>query len=454
MFIDKDQLLSALNQLYQNQGTCCVSLYSSPGQGKTRLLQEFLKGKRAVYYKASCVPFHENLRMLYSKCLSTVSNVSGSVTKVSELIKALKKASETEPLTVVLDDFQYLSNQNRRVYTQIASLEKGDSSGRLFVVLCKPLSLWEKESHKDLHPLRLRNFHFFEMRRIYPELSDMEQLLLYSVTGGNPRLLELFSPQHSIQDNLKELFFYEKGNLYRGVPQQLQKCCGSSPLMGGILGAIGRDFLHLQEICDKTGLTPSAAGSLLGALENHGFTRKYVPVTEDSSSRRALYRIENRAFRFWYTYVYPWQSEIESGKGEAVFQKEVLPDLSAYLKDAFEDICRDFLQLAKNQGVFPFSIEQTGMWWGQHPTKKRTEYISVAASGEKNILLGSCFLTEEWLDAEALSGLQKHAGLFPDREKWYCLFSTSDFVSGFETMFGNHVRVFPFEEMCRIGENL
>ena len=94
------------------------------------------------------------------------------------------------------------------------------------------------------------------------------------------------------------------------------------------------------------------------------------------------------------------------------------------------------------------------MWWGQHPTRKRTEYISIAASGEKQILLGACFLTEEWLDVDALSVLQKQAGLFPEREKWYYLFSTSDFVAGFEAISGSHVRAFSLEEMCRIIDSL
>ena len=94
------------------------------------------------------------------------------------------------------------------------------------------------------------------------------------------------------------------------------------------------------------------------------------------------------------------------------------------------------------------------MWWGQHPTKKRTEYIPIAASGEKQILLGACFLTEDWLDVDVLSGLQKHAGLFPDREKWYYLFSTSDFVAGFEAISGSHVRIFRLEDMCRTMNDL
>lgn len=448
MFIDKDQILEKLNHLYQTDMPCCISLYSYPGEGKTQLLREFLKEKKFVFYKASCVPWQENFRLLRNLCLSELGESFASVSKTSGLIKALKKASLNEPLVLVLEDFQYLSSQNRRFFSQLLDLENEDSSTRLFIILCKPCSLWEKESSKENHAFRLRNFHFFETCRLYPHLSRMDQMLLYSVTGGNPGLLKYFSPDFSVHENLEKLFFQENGSLYRLVPGRLQKQYGSSPLIGGILAAVGSTSRHLQEICDKTGLTPSAAASLLLSLEKHGLVQKLVPVTETPSSRRALYRISDNAFRFWYTYVYPFQGKIETGKGSEIFRNQVLPLLSDYLQAAFEDICRDFLRLEQGRGKMPFSLEQVGMWWGQHPTKKRTEYIPIAASGKTQILLGACFLTKDWLDADALSALQKHAGLFPDREKWYYLFSTSDFVAGFEAISGSHVRVFRLEDMC------
>ena len=449
MFIDKDQLLEKLNRLYSSAASCCVSLYSYPGEGRTRLLKEFLKGKKALFYKASCVPWQENFRLLRELCLRSLGEDFASVTRTSGLIKALKKASLTDPLVLVLDDFQYLSARNRRLFPYLQDLEKEASSSRLFVILCKPSGLWEKESPGETSCFRLRSFHFFELCRLYPELSPMDRLLLYGVTGGNPGLLEHFSKERSVEENLENLFFQEKGSLYRLVPERLQRYYGNSPFMGGILSSIGPDFRHLQEICDKTGLTPSAASSLLGSLESHGLTRKLVPVTEAPSSRRALYRISDSAFRFWYTYVYPFQSEIENAEGRDIFRRQVSPCLSSLLRSAFEDVCRDFLLLEQQLGCAPFPLDQVGMWWGQHPTKKRTEYLPIAAAGEDKILLGACFLTDDWLDADALSVFQKHAGLFPDREKWYYLFSTSDFVAGFETISGSHVRAFSLEKMCQ-----
>ena len=206
------------------------------------------------------------------------------------------------------------------------------------------------------------------------------------------------------------------------------------------------------EICDYTNLTPSAAGSLLSSLASRNLVSRIVPVTENQGSRRALYLISDGIFRFWYTCVLPYLSEIEVGEGAQVFEKQIVPLLEDYTIRVFPDICRDFLELEEKAGRTPFPMQRIGRWWGQHPTKKRTEYISIAAYSRDNIMLGACFWTEDWLDVDALYDLQKHASLFPDEEQWYYLFSKSDFVSGFETISGNHVHVFSLEKMCRMAD--
>lgn len=455
MFIDRDQILMSLEQIYREGSPLCVSLYSRHGEGKSRLLQEFSQGKKVLYYSASPVPWEENFQLLKALCLRELGDSFSSPEKFSQLLKMLKKESVKEPFVLILDHFQYLASQNRRLFSQLASLSReSSSSSRMLIILCKPSHLWEKESPKEEYSFLLRPFHFFEMRRLRPDFSSIEQILLYSITGGVPGLIEYFPPDSSLEETLENLFFTKKGALYRAIPLETGKYYGSSAFIRGILGAVGRSPRHLQEICDRTGLSPSAAGSLLASLENHGIIQKIVPVTEEPSSRRALYRISHGAFRFWYTFVYPFQSEIEIGKASEVFRKQVLPQLPSYLKDTFQDICREFLRESSKAGTSPFPMDRVGMWWGQHPTKKRTEYISIAASWKDQILLGDCFWTNDWIDTDALARLQKHAGLFPDKEKWYYLFSTSDFVYGFEAMSGSHVRVFSLDKMCRIMDNL
>ena len=93
MFIDRDQILTRLDQIYKEGRPLCVSLYSRHGEGKSRLLREFSKGKKVLYYAASCVPWEENFQLLKDLCLRKFGSAFSSPEKFSQLLKMLKKES-------------------------------------------------------------------------------------------------------------------------------------------------------------------------------------------------------------------------------------------------------------------------------------------------------------------------------------------------------------------------
>lgn len=453
MFLDKGNILSNFNHLFDTKNSCYTSLYSHPGMGKTRLIQELSKSRKTLYFKAAPSSFEENVCMLKALCTRQFHKEFQQAKKLTDIFKLLAKHSEQEPLLIIFDDFPHLAAGNRRISTIIASFfNRISSDANLFLILCKPASAYEKECTKEKHTFLLRPFRFFEMRMLYPEMSLEEQILLYSITGGVPAYLQYFNPKVSVRDNIYQLFFQEDGIFYRFVPSRTKEYYSASSVMRSILLSMGQEDKKLQEICDYTELTPSAASSLLLSLSSHNLAERIVPVTEDQSSRRAVYFISDGIFRFWYTYVFPYQSEIEFGQGEAIFNTFVLPALDTYTRNTFETICKEFLVLTDEMGTSPFPMKNVGKWWGQHPTKKRTESIPIAAYNNNKILLGTCFWTDEWIDIDALYKLQKHSSLFPDMEEWYYLFSKSDFVSGFEVISGSHVHVFSLEQMCNIAD--
>lgn len=452
MFLDKGNILSDLNHLFNTESSCHISLYSHSGMGKTRLIQELSRSRKTLYFKAAPLSFEENVRTLKALCVRQFHKEFEQAKKITDILKLLAKHSEQEPLLVVFDDFPHLSTGNRRISTSISSFfNRVSSEANFFLILCKPASAYEKECVREKHTFLLKPFDFFEMRMLYPEISLEEQMLLYGITGGVPSYLQYFNPKISVKDNLLRLFFQENGAFYRLVPSKTREYYSVSSVMRSILLSIGQEDKKLQEICDDTDLTPSAASSLLLSLSSHNLTERKVPVTEDQSSRRAVYSISDGIFRFWYTYVFPYQSEIELGQGDTIFNTFVLPALDIYTKNTFETICRDFLVLTDKMKTAPFPMKNVGKWWGQHPTKKRTETIPIAAYDNHKILLGACFWTDQWIDIDALYKLQKHSSLFPDMEEWYYLFSKSGFVSGFEVISGSHVHVFRLEQMCEIA---
>ena len=105
MFIDKGQLLSSLTQLYDTQITQAVSLYSHPGMGKSRLLQEFSQERTVLYFKAPALPFEEIFSLFQQLCIRRLGTSYENTKKFADIFKLLSKDSVREPVVLILDDF-------------------------------------------------------------------------------------------------------------------------------------------------------------------------------------------------------------------------------------------------------------------------------------------------------------------------------------------------------------
>lgn len=193
MFLDKGNILSNFNHLFDTEASCHISLYSHFGMGKTRLIQELSKSRKTLYFKAAPLSFEENIRMLKALCTRQFHKDFQQAKKLTDVLKLLAKHAEQEPLLIIFDDFPHFAAGNRRISSLITSFfNRTSNAANLFLVLCKPASAYEKECTKEQHAFLLRPFRFFEMRMLYPEMSLEEQMLLYSVTGGVPAYLRFF----------------------------------------------------------------------------------------------------------------------------------------------------------------------------------------------------------------------------------------------------------------------
>ena len=84
-FIDRVNELSALQREYDRQGSSLVIIYGRRRVGKTSLISEFIKNKRALFFLASEESEMQNLRMFKDKTAEFTGH---------ELLKQLSKNTE------------------------------------------------------------------------------------------------------------------------------------------------------------------------------------------------------------------------------------------------------------------------------------------------------------------------------------------------------------------------
>ena len=102
-----------------------------------------------LYFKTPALPLQE-IFFFQTACIRRLGT-SMKTQKICRYFQTAFKDSVREPVVLILDDFnQRWTAANRRFPTMLSSLiQRADPKSRLFVLLCKPASLYEKESPEE-----------------------------------------------------------------------------------------------------------------------------------------------------------------------------------------------------------------------------------------------------------------------------------------------------------------
>lgn len=462
MFVGRQKELDKLENMYREDVFQFAVIYGRRRVGKTTLIAEFLKDKKAISYISIEGTMKENLMGVSQAVMRGVTdNLEAGEVAYSDfesLFAYVDRLCQKQRVILAIDEYPYLAAS----YSAISSILQKHidtcwKNNNLFLILCgSSMSFMENQVLGYKSPLygrrtaqfKIRPFTFFEAREMLAGFNPEEQAVLYGVTGGVPEYLKKIKGRQSVDENLTSLFFDDSGALFEEPTNLLKQEMRDPASYHSIISAIASGASKLNEIATKTGLESGACSNLLTSLIQIGIVEKERPITEKESSRKTLYRLQDSMFLFWYRFVRPNITTISMGVGEAVYENMVKPQLNAFMGSIFEEICRQYLYQKEIYQTLPFMFGKLGRWWGNNPKEKREEEIDIVALGENQVLLGECKWRNEKTDAKVLKTLVERGNLLMYPEKYYYVFSKSGFEENVEAVADQYgIRLILFEEM-------
>ena len=155
---------------------------------------------------------------------------------------------------------------------------------------------------------------------------------------------------------------------------------------------------------------------------------KEIPITENiDNSKKVLYRIKDNYLKFWFAYIYPYQSYFEI-ENLTYVKNKINNEFELYVSKIYEDLARESMW----ENV-PFPLLKVGRWWD-----KNTE-VDIVALGENNkIVFGECKYSKKQVGLSILKQLQEKAKNIKwnnnNREEYFILFSKSGFSEELEEL--------------------
>ena len=452
MFIGRERELKALNDVYQKNGFGMTIIYGRRRVGKSTLINEFIKGKNAIFYTATKVGAERNLE-LFSRQVLDVLEPAMSAAVFSSLESVLdvitNKAHSDHKLILVIDELPYWAESNQAllsVFQKYIDTQWADKN--MMVILCgSALSFMEKKVLSEKSPIfgrrdsqiKLETFNFREAALFVPEYSAEEKAICYGVTGGVAKYLSLFDPLKSLDENIIRLFFQNDGYLFDETRNLLIQEFTDVTIVNNIIEQIASGENTLNTIAAKVHEKDTTVLYSLEKLIDVGLVEKRHCITEEKNKKKTQYVLKDHMFKFWYQFIPKAVSVIEMGSGRIYYEKVVKPQIHSFMGNVFEEMCRYYTLEQGIKGNYGSIITKTGTWWGveQIINEDGTRYAQSAdidvvgiSAIDNSAVIGECKFKNEKIGKEIYETLLRRSKLLSGNYhiNRFLLFSLSGFT--------------------------
>ena len=424
-------------------------MYGRRRVGKTTLISEFIKDKNALFFLATEESEHQNRSVFKEKVAEfTHSDLlrDADVKTWDALFKAIVDAPSSEKPIIVLDEFQYLGKANAAFPSIFQRIwEEHLKNQSVMVILCGSLiSMMQSQTLAYSSPLygrrtaqiQLKQIPFAYYHEFFPEKDYKNLVEMYAITGGVPKYIELFRENEDIYSAINTCVLNRSGYLYEEPYFLLQQEVNEIGSYFSIIRAIAAGNSKLSAIASMLEIKATSLTKYLKTLIDLDVIEREVPVTENNPqrSKKGLYKIKDNYLRFWFAFVYPNKSFIESGHSNIVMSKIKKNLVRNHIAFVYEDVCKERMWQLNAEGAWPFHFSKLGRYWDA-----QTEIDIVALDPEgKNIVFGEYKYWQEPVGIDVLTKLEAKVRSVlwerNNRNVWYVLFSISGFTKELEEL--------------------
>ena len=442
-FIDRQDEIDFLEKEYKRDGSALVILYGRRRVGKTALTNKFIEDKQAVYFLATEENETQN-RVAFKNIVAEQTGnellMNANVDSWDMIFKVWTDAAVSgEKKLMIIDEFQYLGRANHAfpsVFQKIWDTILKDRN--VMVVLCGSLvSMMESQTLAYSSPLygrrtgqiKLKQIPFRHYRVFFPDKSAKELIEYYAITGGVPKYIELFYDSSDIYAAIENNVLSKSSFLYDEPNFLLQREVSEVGSYFSIIKTIASGNQKLSKIATTLELKQTGLTKYLKTLINLDILTREVPVTEDNpeNSKRGLYKIKDNFMLFWFKFIFPNLSYIESGHAELVMKKIRTNFVDAHVSYVYEDVCIEKMWALNAGDTWDFHFDKVGRWWNNN-----TEIDIVALDQEGGrVIFGECKYWTNKVGVDVLRNLELKAKQVEWRREmrkdYFILFSVNGF---------------------------
>ena len=373
-FLNRTEELAMLRRRWDGGESQIFLLWGRRRVGKTELLLEFGRDKRALFFEATSGTRADHLGDFSERLAEATGRAGLTAPDWRAALDAIADWAEADgPVLLVLDEFQHIARESPEVGSAINVWwrERGRDAPVLLVLSGSEVGFFEREVvnysastyGRRSGQLRLEPFRPRDVGLFLPGWSAADRIRAYGVFGSMPYYLAHVREDASLAENILDLILMRDGLLHEEARLLLDVELPDANAYFSVLRAIAAGQTRVHQIGQRTGIgDTSRVSQMLDRLQRLWLVRKELPVTvrNPERSRQSFYRIVDPYLRFWFRFVLPAQGRLADAAGaRRHLDGRILPQLDEFVSSpAFEETCQEWLRDETDAAA-------VGWWWGK-----------------------------------------------------------------------------------------
>jgi AAA+ ATPase superfamily predicted ATPase len=359
-FVGRRAELQLLEEHYAAGPAALIPIYGRRRVGKSRLIEEFVKGKPSLSFlgKRTTAEMQLNdFRDAAQKLLQNEALVHARFKNWQDALQTVTRLwRHSRKLVLVLDELQWTAEASPELPSILQALWdlEWKKAANLMVILCgSHVGFMERDILGSQSPLfgrrsdqiKLGPLPFYEALNFVDHYSAVDRVGAYFLVGGIPAYLERFSPGRSLPQAITDEFCSEF-KFFAMEPNFLVREELRDPARYfAILTLLAEKRMRQRDLAEASHIEARALAAYLGTLMDLGYVAKYYPATPGKASLQAVqYEVADPLLQFWFRFIFPNLQLCRPGQEKAVFAQCIRPHLDSYFGSRFEKLCQEWLR--------------------------------------------------------------------------------------------------------------
>ncbi|MBN2618335.1 MAG: AAA family ATPase [Spirochaetales bacterium] len=358
-FYSREKELTFLEKQY-NQLDSAAKMTVLTGRrriGKTSLGTKFANDKKHLYLfiskkseKLLCKEFVDRIK------INLDYPIIGEITQFRDVFKLLLEIGKKERIVIIIDEFQEFYNINPSVFSDLQNLwdsYKFETKTQV-IFIGSIYSLMHKIFQNSKEPLFGRADRILYLKPFSPkiikeilidnkEYSPENLLILYLITGGIPRYIEILVNNKILSEKLLIDFYFNESSpfIHEGKIILIEEFGKEYGTYFSILELISEGRTSRSEI---ESILEKNIGGYLEKLEvDYDLINKNRPVGAKPTGKIQKYHIKDNFLKFWFRFVQMNRSALENNNYEYL-KKYLLINLPSYKGPILENMYHEIFK--------------------------------------------------------------------------------------------------------------